>query len=116
MQIQVSSDSHISAGEEFIDEIKTDMEQVFHRFAQQLTRLEVHLSDENSHKSGARDKRCLIEARLAGMDPIAVAEHAESLDLAISNATEKLEKTLDRTLGRLDQKKGRVSFAGDQEI
>ena len=50
------------------------------------------------------------------MDPIAVAEHAESLDLAISNATEKLEKTLDRTLGRLDQKKGRVSFAGDQEI
>lgn len=116
MQIQVSSDSHISAGEEFIDEIKTDMEQAFERFLPQLTRLEVHLGDENSHKSGARDKRCLIEARLAGLEPIAVAEHAESLDLAISSAVTTLEKTLDRTLGRLDQKKGRVSFAGDQEI
>ena len=116
MQIEVSSDSHVSASEEFISEIKAEMEQAFSRFAEQLTRLEIHLGDENSHKSGERDKRCLIEARLAGLDPVAVTDHAESLDMAISGAVKKLEKTLNRTLGRLDHKKGRTSFAGEQEI
>ena len=36
------------------------------RFSEQITRVEVHLSDENSDKKfGTDDKRCLLEARLA---------------------------------------------------
>ncbi|MEL6796637.1 MAG: ribosomal subunit interface protein, partial [Planctomycetota bacterium] len=34
--------------------------------ADRLTRVEVHLGDENAHKSGPADKRCLIEARPKG--------------------------------------------------
>jgi hypothetical protein len=53
-----------------------------------------------------------MEARLAGLQPIAVSEQAASLIQSVSGAAEKLEKTLARTLGRLDDRKGRRSTGG----
>jgi hypothetical protein len=45
------------------------------RFSEQITRVEVHLSDQNSDKKfGNEDKRCLLEARLAGLQPISVSD------------------------------------------
>lgn len=114
MQIQVNSDSHINVSAEFVQEIKDELESSLKRFAQQLTRLEVHLGDENSHKGGDRDKRCLIEARLAGRDPVAATAEEATLDVAISSAIKKLETQLARMLGRLADRKGRTSFAGEQ--
>jgi ribosome-associated translation inhibitor RaiA len=114
MQIQVNSDSYIHASEEFVREIETDIEQSLSRFAPQITRLEVHLRDEAGLKTGERGKRCLIEARLAGLDPIAASEQAPTHGMAIRGAVDKLETALDRTLGRLGQRKGRLSFAGEQ--
>jgi hypothetical protein len=43
-----------------------------------VTRLEVHLADENSDKFGINDKRCLIEARPVNMQPVAVTNHADT--------------------------------------
>ena len=48
-----------------------------------------------------------MEARLGGLKPVAVSEQAASLDQAISAAAETLEKTLNRTLGRLGDRKRR---------
>ena len=48
-----------------------------------ITRIEVHLSDENSLKGGDHDKRCMLEARIAGMQPLAVTHLAESLVAAV---------------------------------
>jgi len=62
----------------------------------------VHISDENSGKD---DKRCLIEARLEGQQPIAVTYHTESLDAAIHGAAEKLKHRIESILGRLNQHK-----------
>jgi ribosome-associated translation inhibitor RaiA len=115
MQIQVNSDSNIQISDQFVNDIKADLEDSFRRFAGQLMRLEVHLGDENSHKGGGSDKRCLLEARLAGLDPIVASEHADSLDVAISGAVTKLDKLLDKTFGKLGQKKGRTSFAGEAD-
>jgi ribosome-associated translation inhibitor RaiA len=55
-----------------------------------------------------------MEARLAGLQPITVSDDASSLEQALDGAAAKLEKTLNRTLGRLDDPKGRTSYAGDQ--
>jgi hypothetical protein len=70
----------------------------------------------SSKKSGGRDKRCAIEARMAGLDPITVTDEGSSLEQVLEGAADKLQKTLDRTLGRRDDVKRRTSFAGDQTI
>jgi ribosome-associated translation inhibitor RaiA len=75
------------------------------RFGAQITRVEVHPSDENSDKMfGAEDKRCLLEARLAGLRPISVRYQAATLEQAVDGAVEKLKRSLDSTLGRLGKR------------
>jgi len=117
MQIQVSTDNHIEGGEELTREVEAVVEGALGRFGDRITRVEVHLTDENSSsKSGDNDKRCVMEARLAGLQPITVSHDGSSLDQALNGAADKLEKTLKRTLGRLDEHKGRTSYGGDQTI
>lgn len=72
------------------------------RFEEKITRLEVHLSDENSHKEGQNDKRCLLEARIAGLQPIAVTSNANSFEEATKIASGKLKNKLETVLGKLN--------------
>jgi hypothetical protein len=113
MHIQVNTDSHVEGRDELIREVQATVENSLGRFAQQLTRVEVHLNDENSHKGGDADKRCLMEARPAGMQPIAVTHHGATLDQAVNGAVKKLRTVLDSTFGRLADKKGRTPFGGE---
>ena len=116
MQVQVHTDNHIQGSEALIDRVTTEVEGTFGRFAPQITRVEVHLNDTNAHKGGDNDKRCLMEARLAGHQPVAASCEAATLDEAINGAADRLEKSLDHILGKLGNKKGRTSFGGDQVI
>jgi DNA-directed RNA polymerase specialized sigma24 family protein/ribosome-associated translation inhibitor RaiA len=101
MQILVNTDSHIKGSATLSQEVETTVQQALGRFADRITRVEVHLSDENSsQKFGDADKRCAIEARLGGLQPILVSHLGSSLEHAVSGAADKLEKTLKRTLGR----------------
>ena len=84
------------------------MESVLSRFADQITRVEVHLSDVNSHKGGDDDKRCMLEARETGLEPMAVSHQAATLPQAIDGAAKELERALETTLRRLGNKKGRT--------
>jgi ribosome-associated translation inhibitor RaiA len=67
-----------------------------------ITRVEVHLSDQNGDKSGQDDKRCMLEARLEGRQPTVVTHHAASLDEAVDGAADKLKRFLESTLERLE--------------
>ena len=116
MQVLVHHDNHIHGGEGLSRRVEDEVSGALERFGEQITRVEVHLNDENGPKGGDNDMRCMMEARLSGHQPIAVTHHAGSLDDAIAGAAEKLERSLDHTLGRLGHKKGRTSFGGDQEI
>jgi hypothetical protein len=70
-----------------------------------VTRVEVHLSDQNSDKKvGSVDIRCLLEARLAGHQPISVSDQAATLAQAVDGAVDKLTHSLDSTLGRLGKR------------
>ncbi|HEY8370806.1 MAG TPA: HPF/RaiA family ribosome-associated protein [Thermodesulfobacteriota bacterium] len=103
MHVQVNTDGRIRGGESLAREVEVMMREAFARFADRITRLEVHLSDVNALKSG-EDKRCVLEARLAGLDPVAASDQAETMRQAIDGATRKLERALDSTLGRLGQR------------
>ncbi len=113
MQVQVHTDNHITGREALVARVEAEVESVLDRFADRLTRVEVFLGDENGPKHGADDKRCLMEARLAGHQPIAVTHHAETLEDAVAGAAQKLEHSLDHTLGKLNDPKGRVSYSGE---
>jgi ribosome-associated translation inhibitor RaiA len=46
-----------------------------------------------------------MEARLTGLQPIAVSDHAATLHQAISGATEKLKRAVDSAVGKLHDHK-----------
>lgn len=114
MKIQINTDRNVERDEPWAQEVESTVEAALARFREQITRVEVHVSDLNSHKFGAADKRCVIEARLAGLQPIAVSDVAATLDQAIQGAADKLVRTLDSTLGRLDKRR-RTPEARDSE-
>src|SRR5690606_19185554 len=78
------------------------VEEALSRFGEHVTRVEVHISDLNSHKGGAQDKSCAIEVRLAGLKPMAVTHQDENTELAIGGAVKKLKTAIKRTLGKLN--------------
>jgi hypothetical protein len=71
-------------------------------FSDNITRIEVHLADENSQKNGEDDKRCMIEARIENKQPVAVTSHANTLEIAVNDALEKLKALLETIEGRLE--------------
>jgi hypothetical protein len=79
------------------------------RFEQDITSLEVQLTDENhGGKGGGVDKRCMMEARVNGRAPIAVTNYAPDQNQAFRGAAEKLEHALDHAFGKLDRREHRV--------
>ena len=117
MQVLVHTDSNIEGSQALAQHVETVVAGTLERFSDQITRVEVRLTDENSsQKDSANDKRCVMEARLAGQQPIIVSDQGASLDQAIDGAMDKLERTLNRTIERLHDHKGRTSFGGDQTI
>lgn len=102
MQIQINTDKNISGNESKAQSIEATLNQVLARFADQITRLEVHLSDENSSsKQGVIDKRCLLEARLAGRKPTSVSDTALTIQQSVNGAAQKMLSLLESELGKL---------------
>ncbi|MCW3149012.1 HPF/RaiA family ribosome-associated protein [Stutzerimonas stutzeri] len=105
MQIQVHSDNHIEGSARLVDWVSASVASKLERFDDELTRIVVHLNDENGEKAGAQDKRCQIEARPKGQQPISVTHKAESLELAIDGAIDKLGNALSHQFGKLRSKR-----------
>lgn len=105
MQIQVHSDNHIEGSARLVDWVSASVAGKLERFDDELTRIVVHLNDENGDKAGAQDKRCQIEARPKGQQPISVTHKAESLELALDGALDKLGNALSHQFGKLRSKR-----------
>lgn len=101
MTIQFNTDNNITGSIEFKAPLIALITEELSRFSQHITRLEVHLSDENSHKEGPNDIRCMLEARIEGRQPIAVTNQADTHDLAVEGALDKLKTSLNTIIGRL---------------
>lgn len=110
MQIQVNTDDNIEGREALAAKVEAEVEQMLGRFREHLTRIEVHLSDENAARTVGPDKRCLMEARPAGMQPVAVTHQAETLAEAYAGAARKMRSLLDTQLGKRLEAKGAASI------
>lgn len=114
MQIQVNTSNGIENKDTLERWADSEIRHSLSRFTGELTRVEIHFSDENHDtKGGARDKRCLMEARLPGRAPVAVTQHAENMDEAFRGACDKLKRALDSALGRFADHRDRESIRKD---
>ncbi len=114
MQIQVNTGHNIAGSEDLQRRIEADVAAALERFSAYITRVEVHLTDENGSKSGAADKRCMMEARPAGRPPVAVTNEAATLEDAFDGAAKKLHRLLESTLARENDHKGAPSIRTDE--
>lgn len=101
MQIQLNTDNNVPGTDALATELEARLRRELRRFSTSITRLEVHFADLNSGAKGGADKRCMIEARLAGRRPQSVTHEAEDLGLAVAGAIDKLLAVLQTTLGRV---------------
>lgn len=117
MHVEVRTDNHIQGNEKLFEEIADGLKDTLKHHEAQITGVEVHLADVNGPKGAPNDKRCLMEVRLAGLQPIVASHQAATIDEAVDGASEKLVRSLESTLGRLRDPKGpRTSMGGDQVI
>ncbi|MCP3789355.1 MULTISPECIES: HPF/RaiA family ribosome-associated protein [Pseudomonas] len=106
MQIQVNSSNHIDGNARLDEWVRNTVQDTLERYEEDLTRIEVHLRDENGGKPGPQDKRCQMEARPKGHQPISVTHTANSLDQAVEGAAIKLTHALEHLYGKLRSKRG----------
>lgn len=116
MQVQVRTDNNINGSAKMIEGVEADLTDALGRFGNQITRVEVHFSDVNGPKSVGDDKSCLLEARLAGRQPVVVSHEGASLRQAIDGAIDKLQHSLDHQLGKLNDRRSRAAFGGNGEL
>jgi hypothetical protein len=103
MVIQVNTGSQTPGSASLTEYIDNLIHDEFDRFADRITRVEVHLTDVNSAaKLGGDDKRCQIEVRMSGKQPISVTDHADSHELAMNGAAGKMLRLIESTLGKHD--------------
>jgi hypothetical protein len=101
MKIQFNTDNNIRGREALRAPLEETISSGLDRFSSQITRLEVHLNDVNSHKESDDDKRCMLEARLEGRDPIAVTSIAATHEQAVRGAVDKMKAALTTVVGRM---------------
>ena len=107
MQIKINTDHNIQGREALAARLSGVVENALDRVAERITRVEVHLSIESGGKSGQSDKRCVMEARLEGFQPVVVAEQSGTIDQAVVGASGKMLRAIDNTLGRVRDKNHR---------
>ncbi|MGC3972545.1 MAG: HPF/RaiA family ribosome-associated protein [Pirellulales bacterium] len=117
MHVQIHSGSSVRTTDVWQARMTEIVEASLERFADRLTGVEVFMSDENSReKSGGDDKRCRMEARIRGFEPVVVTTHADDFDTAVEDAAGKLGRALDHRFGRIADKHAQVSQSGDEPL
>ena len=106
MNIEIRTDKNIHGGERLISYVRAELMQAFQRYSERITHFSVHISDENGEKSGDHDKRCMIEARPAGLKPVAVTHKAATVDASIHGAIDKLKRSLEHLYEKKEHHRG----------
>lgn len=95
MQVLLNTDPHVDGRHQMAEHLDTVVKDALSRFADQVTRVEAHLADANSHlKNTPDDIHCTLEARLVGLDPVVVKDQANTAHQAIHGAVAKLKRAI----------------------
>lgn len=101
MQIQVNTDNNVHGREDVIRFVETTVQSKLGAIAAHLTRVEVHIGDENGPKGGGKHMRCMVEARPEGRAPVAVTHNDSNIKSAITHTIDKMRNALDSDLGKM---------------
>lgn len=99
MIVQFNTGHNVVGGEKLSEPLTLLIADELERFSAHITRVEVHLSDEDGNKNGQNDKRCMLEARMEGRQPIAVTNKDNSYQMAVEGAITKLISSLETITG-----------------
>lgn len=98
MLIQVNTDKHIDSGAAAIAHFSEVIKEELSRYDEHITRVEAHLSDENGSKNAGDDKKCVLEAKVKGSNPIVVTVVDATVHQSVKSAAEKVATLLEKTL------------------
>lgn len=101
MQVLLNTDPHVDGSHLMAAHLETVVKHALGRFDSQITRVQAHLADANSHvKANPDEIHCTLEARLVGLSPVVVKDHAGNAHQAIQNAVGKLERAIDTAVAK----------------
>ena len=100
MQIQING-ADVKATPAIEETVENEVTHALRHHAEQVTRVEVHLHDENGPKHG-KDMRVVMEVRLAGHQPMTVDSHGVDLYAVVKDTASKLERAVKHKLERHD--------------
>lgn len=103
MKIQVNTDKNIEGREKLTAYVESLITEGLSRFNENITKVEVHLSDENAGKEGTDDKKCLIEVRVEKVGPVVTSDLSTTLHKAIEGAISKMKHALESKLSKITQ-------------
>jgi ribosome-associated translation inhibitor RaiA len=101
MIIQLNTDKNIEGNQRLEEYMSSLIRDELSRFSEHITRIEVHLADENGPNKGFNAMRCMIEARIENRQPIAVTSHADTLEKSMIDALDKMKATLEKIDGKI---------------
>ena len=101
MFIEFHSDNNVKTSEETVAPFRDQINNSFKTYSHQVSSVQVHFSDENGNKGGQDDKRCMMEVRLDGKDPIAVTARLSNITQALKFASDKMKASLDTRRDKL---------------
>ncbi len=100
MKILINSDKTIHSSASMQDNLKDILNRELTSYQTKLSRIDVHLTDQNGVKEGVNDILCLIEAHIDGRPSTLASQQADTLELAFSAALDHLVSSLERDFGR----------------
>ncbi|MEM9050963.1 MAG: HPF/RaiA family ribosome-associated protein [Bacteroidota bacterium] len=104
MIIQINTNSKIQGSQNMEAYFTERIEDGLKHFSDYITRVEVHVSDQNGDKGGADDIQCKIEARLQGQQPVLVESREENQDKALSVAIDKMQGVMRKVKGKMQNR------------
>lgn len=116
MNIQINTDHNIKSNKTLIAKFSNIIKSALSRISDHITSVQVHLSDEDGTKKSNNDKRCMIEARLEGRQPIVVTDSAATLNQALDGALDKLLNMVESIHGRRRDQRNRNTEQSEPEL
>lgn len=109
MQVQINY-GDAPASSALSSHVRRQLDKAVRHVRHAITRVEVHIRNDKRKRRGADDARCVMEARLSGLDPLAVTHRASDLYEAVKQAAHKLGRAVTRRQARRQVSHG--SFRG----
>ncbi|MGM0547586.1 MAG: HPF/RaiA family ribosome-associated protein [Bacteroidota bacterium] len=104
MKIQFNTDNNIEGTEMLETFVSKKIRSGLKHFVDNVSRIEVHLSDQNADKGGTDDIQCKIEARVEGIQPVIVVSKSGSKEKALIDAIDKMKARLGTIMGKMKDK------------